>query len=283
MQLGNCVVVAGGNADVDNQQQVMFYRQDRGWGVLGKYGLSLFAMAVLGGGKLLVLIGGYDLAMDTYSSNLVQWDRSGKYWRSVFLPMPTARSDAAAVGYKDYLVVAGGSNGVSNLTTVEVLDIHSVQWTTVAPLPAPIEGLIQSVPLVDPSRPEADTWYIMGWETGLRQPANTFSLSLDQLTAQMRGEGVVGWAQLPTPPLACCGAVSFRGCLLAVGGKDRHGTSKKDIYLYLPGTCEWLRVAELPVAKHNCCCCALSSQEFLIIGGAAEATQFSSRVDIARS
>ena len=279
--LGSSVVVAGGNADVDNQQQVMYYRPEkRAWGTLGRYQLSLFAMAVLGGNRLLVLVGGYDITTDTYSRSLVQWDAKGRYWRRIFRPMPTARSDAAAIGYKDYLVVAGGSNGEENLTTVEVLDTRVVQWSTVASLPAPIEGLIQSAPQIDAARPELDTWFLMGWETGLRQPALTFSLSLHQLTQQLGGGEPAGWAMLPPPPLACCGAVTFRGCLLAVGGKDRHGGRKKDIHLYLPGTCEWLRVSELPVAKHNCCCFALSPEEFMVIGG-TEATQFSTRVDTA--
>ena len=278
--LGSNVVVGGGHADVDNQQQVMFYHKNKGWGMLGKYSHSLFAMAVIQG-RLLVLVGGYDVVMDSYSNRIVQWDHQGKYWHPIYTPMPTARSDAAAVGYKHYLVVAGGSNGVQNLTTVEVLDTQTVQWTTVAPLPAPIEGLIQSVPLVDPARPQADTWYLMGWEKGLRQPAHTFSLSLDQLVAQLRGEDKVAWARLPDPPLACCGAVTFRGCLLALGGKDRHGVKKRDVYLYLPGTCEWLRVAELPVARHSCTGFPLSSSEFLVVGG-TEATQFSTRVEIAR-
>ena len=282
VMLGNNVIVAGGNADVDNQQQVMFYRPEkRVWGTLGRYNLCLFGMAVLGGNRMLVLVGGYDLTTDTYSNSLVQWDHKGRYWRPIFRPMPTARSDAAAVGYKGYLVVAGGSNGEENLTVVEVLNTQSVQWSTVAPLPAPIEGLVQSVPLEDAARPEADTWYLMGWETGLRQPAHTFSISLHRLSVQLEGGESAGWAMLPPPPLACCGAVIFRGCLLAVGGKDRHGGRKKDVHLYLPGTCEWLRVAELPVAKHNCCCFPLSSVEFMVIGG-SEATQFSTRVDIAR-
>lgn len=280
---GSSVVVAGGNADVDNQQQVMYYRPEHHrWGALGRYSLSLFAMAVLGGNRLLVLVGGYDLATDTYSNSLVQWDSKGKYWRPVFHPMPTARSDAAALGYKDYLIVAGGSNGIENLTTVEVLNTRTVQWSTVTSLPVPIEGLIQSVPLINPSQSHSDTWYLMGWESGLRQPAHTMSISLTQLTSHLEGNGGMGWAMLPSPPLACAGAVVFRGCLLAVGGKDRHGGKKEAIYLYLPGTCEWLRVAELPVAKHSCCCFSLSSDEFMIIGG-SEATQFSTRVDIARA
>lgn len=287
VHFANSIVVAGGNADVDAQQCVMYYRPEhRRWNVLGKYHLSLFAMAVLGGNRMLVLVGGYDLAHDSYSNNLVQWDVRGKYWRTTFPPMPTARSDAAAVGYKDYLLVAGGSNGVEYLTTVEVLNIRTVQWSTVSPLPVPMEGLIQSVPLVNPAKPDTDTWFIMGWESGLRQPADSFALSLSQLVAQMEGGEEVGWCMLPTPPLACCGAVAFKGGLLAVGGKDQRGLKKKDIYLYLPGTCEWVPVAELPVAKHSCCCLPLphdpnnSKREFMIIGG-TEATQFSTRVDIA--
>ena len=73
VMFGNSVVVAGGHADVDSQQQVMFYRPDRRvWNTLGKYNLSLFAMAVLGDNRMLVLVGGYNLASDTYSNNLVQ-------------------------------------------------------------------------------------------------------------------------------------------------------------------------------------------------------------------
>ena len=272
-------MVAGGNADVDNVQQVMFYRQDRGWGLLGKYSLSLFAMAVLEG-RLLLLVGGYSLPLDTYSSDLVQWDRPNRQWRPIFKPMPTPRSDAAALGYKQYLLVAGGSNGVENLSTVEVLDVRTVEWSSVAPLPIPIEGLIQSVSHVDPAHPDSDTWYLMGWEKGLRRPPSVFCISLEQLVRQARGDGpAAAWAQLPDPPLASCGAVTFRGCLLAVGGKDRQSTKKKDIYLYLPGTCEWLRVAELLTARHSCSCISLSSEEFLVIGG-SEATPYSTRVDI---
>ena len=277
--LGNNVVVAGGNADVDNVQQVMFYRQDRGWGLLGKYSLSLFAMAVLEG-RLLLLVGGYNLPLDTYSSDLVQWDRPNRQWRPIFKPMPTPRSDAAALGYKQYLLVAGGSNGVENLSTVEVLDVRTVEWSLVAPLPIPIEGLIQSVSHVDPAHPDSDTWYLMGWEKGLRRPPSTFCIPLEHLVRQARSDGpAAAWAQLPDPPLASCGAVTFRGCLLAVGGKDRQSTKKKDIYLYLPGTCEWLRVAELLTARHSCSCISLSSEEFLVIGG-SEATPYSNRVDI---
>lgn len=280
--LGTSVVVAGGNADVDNQQQVMYYKHERQqWGSLGRYNLSLFGMAVLGGNRMLVLVGGYDITTDMYSNNLVMWDHKGKYWKPTFLPMPTARSDAAAVGYKGYLVVAGGSNGEENLTVVEVLDTYSVQWSTVNPIPAPIEGPIQSVSMEDAARPESDTWYLMGWETGLRQPPHTFSISLHELTQQLGGADGAGWCMLPSPPLACCGAVIFRGCLLVVGGKDKHGGRRKDVFLYLPGTCEWLKVADLPGAKYNCCCFSLSSEEFLVIGG-TETTQFSTRVEIAR-
>ena len=279
VMLGNYVVIAGGNADGNNVQQVTFYHPDKGWGLLGKYKHTLFAMAVLE--ERLLLIGGYNLTVDKYSNELVEWVNIGRLWRPVFKPMPTARSDAAALGYDQYLLVAGGSNGGEQLTVFEVLDTNVEEWTTLAPLPVPIEGLTQSTTYVNSNHPHLDTWYLMGWEKGLLNPPSVFSVSLEQLVQQAKeGTQAAIWAQLPNPPLACCGVVAFQGCLLAVGGKDKKAAKRKDIYLYLPGTCEWLHVADLPTPRHSSCCFSPSSKEFLVIGG-CEDVEFSTRVDTA--
>ena len=280
----NVVMVGGGNADIDNVQRVMYYQWGKGWGTLGKYNNTLFAMAVLGGGRRLVLIGGYNQPQDTYSNEIVHWDNHGKRWLPIYIPMPTARSDAAALAYKQYLLVAGGCNSMGNLTTVEVLNTETVQWSTVAPLPVPIEGLIQSTSHIDSAHPQSDTWYLMGWERGLNQPPNTFRISIRELIQQAKGElQWANWVKLPDPPLSCCSAVVFRGCLFAVGGKDQQNVKKKDIHLYMSGTCQWLCVAELPTPRHSCSCCAFSSEEFMVIGGCENTgnTMFSTRVDLA--
>ena len=64
------VVVAGGNANGNSIQQVTFYNPGIGWCLLGKYELTHFAMAVLGGRVL--LIGGYNLTEDKYGNELVE-------------------------------------------------------------------------------------------------------------------------------------------------------------------------------------------------------------------
>ena len=215
---------------------------------------------------------------------MVQWDKAGRSWRPIFKPMPTERSDATALGHKHYLIVAGGSSGGAGLAVVEVLDTCSVEWSTLADLPVPIHGLVQSMVHLDPAHPHQDTWYLMGWEKGRLSPPTTLCVSLKQLLGGGRDEPhSSSWLRLPDPPLACCGAVVLKGCLLAVGGRDKSDVLRRDIFLYLPGTCEWLHVADLPTARHSACCIALSSHEMMVIGGCeTRHSQFSSRVDTTR-
>ena len=51
--------------------------------------------------------------------------------------MPIKRSHTAAVTTKQHLIVAGGKCGSNRLDTVEVMDIQTLVWSTVASLPHP--------------------------------------------------------------------------------------------------------------------------------------------------
>ena len=57
------------------------------------------------------------------------------------------------------------------------------------------------------------------------------------------------WSRLPDPPLACCGAAIFRGCLLAIGGKDESGVLRR------------LHMADLPNARQHVLHCPLLSRD----------------------
>ena len=66
--------------------------------------------------------------------------REGR-WIEIFPPMPTARGFAGAVSNERVLVVMGGGNLSVKLSTVEVMNISSRQWSTVCPLPRPLTSI----------------------------------------------------------------------------------------------------------------------------------------------
>ena len=70
----------------------------------------------------------------------------------------------------------------------------------------------------------------------------------------------------------------MRGHLLAVGGRDKH-TERKEIYMYFPGTSEWLNVASLEYPRHSITCVPLSDKKFVVLGGKDESAEFSTKVD----
>ena len=106
------------------------------WSVLPKCPRQCSSLAVVNG--QLTAIGGYD---DTFmiTNKLLTlhegWLR--RRWSDVFPPMPTKRSrrGTTAETSKEHLIVAGGSTGLYNINTVEVMDTKTLVWSTVASLP----------------------------------------------------------------------------------------------------------------------------------------------------
>ncbi len=258
------VIIGGGDADGELARRVLVYDCDRQkWGVLGYYSHRHFSIAVVK--QDLLLVGGFDEIRDEYTGKVSKWDQTNKFWQRLDPPMPTPRGEATAIGYMSYLVVIGGFDG-SALSTVEVLDFDSEnpkKWCAVASLP---EACISPQPVLTQ---EGEGLYVLGRGSGLKDKKLAFSASLAQLVQGAKG----AWTQLTEPPLACSGAVGLRGYLLAIGGKDKQSQKKASVHMYLPGTGEWLCVAELPYPQHSCTCASLSPERFLIIGGVERANR----------
>ena len=72
------------------------------------------------------------------STAIQLWDSEGRRWNTQHYPrMPTGRTQSAAVGYQQYLIVACGSNK----DTVEVLDCSTHQWYSAQPVPVGDMGM----------------------------------------------------------------------------------------------------------------------------------------------
>ena len=117
--------MGGGIADKDEDEHtVMVYQQGLGWRTLPRYRYRYFGMAVLQ--DQLTLVGGWDSFTSEATNQISVWN--AQQWTQPYPPMPTPRDSSAVVTYMKWLVVAGGSDGGSFLTAVEVMDSTNKQW-----------------------------------------------------------------------------------------------------------------------------------------------------------
>ena len=104
------------------------------WRELPKCLYEYCSSAIING--QLTTIGGMDIHCE-YTNKLFSLQTE---WNEVFPPMQTKRCSTSAVITKEHLIVAGGATGLlltDAVSTVEVMDIKTLVWSTVANLPHP--------------------------------------------------------------------------------------------------------------------------------------------------
>ena len=97
-----------------------------------------FSMALVKG--LVTVIGGCSVVTACASNVLTSYDESSNKWGVQFPPMPTKRCATSAVSTATHVVVVGGilDNDGGYLDVVEVLDMSSMEWSTVCQFPMPV-------------------------------------------------------------------------------------------------------------------------------------------------
>ena len=186
-------------------------------------------------GKLVLAGGGDYNGYDV--DKITVWDSRTRRWTNPYPPMPTARSQAAAVGYKKYLVVACGFPG---LPTVNVLDSSSGRWYTAQPLPVGTRQM--SAALV------GDYWYLTssrGWKDLRYHIFGAHLPTLIDNALLSKGETAPIWQELSLVPYDSL--ASFKGHLLAVG---------RAIVYYDKEENKWKEYEKLPFTGWKSVCCA---------------------------
>ena len=209
----------------------------------------------------LVLVGGWDKSTYEKSNKIVVWDNQSQKWVYHYTPMTTARDNPAAVGYREYLIVAGGTNSERNtILDVYILDTTSRKWVTAESLPS--TSYYRSV-LIE------DTLYLVGDDTRVVLRAHVPTL-ISQATSATPTSSQSVWESLPNTPFYRSSPVAIDNVLVTVGGNTsgspfdpNHTTS---IQLYNTTNKKWTRVGDLPEALDNCACTVLSG-ELLVLGG----------------
>ena len=112
---------------------------EEAWTLLPELKYSSSALAVVH--ETLVAIGGSSSGVGSWHSesnslfSLFPKKMLKKAWQEILPPMPTRRSSAVAVFVDDYLVVAGGQIKHKNVDLIEILNMKTLQWSTVCSLP----------------------------------------------------------------------------------------------------------------------------------------------------
>jgi len=140
MVVQGIVYVGGGFAGYGsyNNYIVMEYNTQSGkWAKWPPYITCDFAMTAIN--NQLVLVGGWDHGRTCMVIPLLGvWKANQREWTHPYPEMPTARSVCSAVVYNnEWLVVAGGWDGSSRLSSVEIMNVDSKQWHIGPPTPVP--------------------------------------------------------------------------------------------------------------------------------------------------
>ena len=248
------VYYGGGNASAESDCVIYCYDPQRDdWTTLPQLAVRRFGLGHIDG-KLVVVGGtGKDSSATSKELYIIGVDeRSPKWRRNYYPPMPTARSFPTVVSHQSSLIVAGGFlTGYKYTRVVEIFSLQSQQWYVGDRLPTPCYNMstvvIQGV-----------CYYLGGFNNNgtLNQALCTSVNDLCGNTLSQRAHSVdpgtcdtqSAWRTLTHTPVFGPSAVAIAGSLFALGGAETcaQTTTQDKIYVYAPTSNSWIYVSDLP-------------------------------------
>ena len=234
---------------------------------------------------LLTAVGGDESGKRTNTLLSLKYKGITKKWSKHFPPMPTKRTATAAVCSGRSLVVAGGSGeklSSGSLTTVEVMDTDTPQWSTASSLSHPVQKASMAIC--------GDNLYLLGGYSQSGHPSKfVLACSLSALLQTSRTkqrshsvkEGTQGSRERPhslqddprtvwnrvanVPALATC--TTLCGHLLVIGGCDSDKSYTNDILQYDPAMNTWTVIGRMPTPRAQSLVAVLPGDKLMVVGG----------------
>ena len=179
-------------------------------------------------------------------------------WKD-YSEMPTARSDATAVGHRSALIVAGGAIKMEGtwiiVSTTELLDTSNGIWYTCNNLPSPHQQMKAAI--------MNDKLYLLGGvDKDIKPSPQVFVASLDTLSTHQ-----LNWQSAPNTPW-CCSApvVLYNKFLLTIGGEQGSVTSR--VCILNPSAEQWYYLTDIPEARSGAAAVSVVDN-VLVLGGVA--------------
>ena len=229
------------------------------WTELPPCEYAYFSLAVVND-KVTTIGGSY---RGTETNRLLCLEDRGTKWRELLPPMPTARAWPVTVTIPTHLIVAGGGKPpeLEALSTVEILDTNTLQWSSASSLPETLEYPHMS---------------LCGEHLYISKDGTFFSCSVEKLlksckpasTNSSAGESV--WAKLADIPVPYGASLTtLRGQVLAIGGRDEEyvGIQTAAILRYNRSTNSWSVIGEMPSPRTDPVVALLPNNELIAVGG----------------
>ena len=213
-------------------------------------------LAIVNG--LLTTVGGNN------SNKLFSLTGEGKdrKWTEVFPPMTTKRKLTIAVTTGRALIVAGGGDR-GGLTTVEIMNTDTRQWSTAADLPQTMVSASATVC--------GDRIYMCDGKSVITcsLPALLQSCRPKIFEAQPSTPSPQGpvWSTVTDLPVEQSTIVSINNRLLAIGGCASDYKPTTAVHLYDPVNNSWQTISHFSTARDQCFAVVLPNNRIMVVGG----------------
>ena len=280
-----------------NSQKVLAYTLDEGrWSsnAVPECPLQNSHLIVVNG--LLTAVGGqYEGEITNSLLSLVDGHHDGK-WVEKFPPFPSKRMSVSVVCYMHYLVVAGGKlQMLSNeykVTTVEVMNVNTMQWYNAASLPYPACSMGASVCgdqlyLAGGFEVDGDTKKVLHCSlpalTQSCQPlSNSLGARIKRAISSPQGRDHHIWQNVADVTVDHPKLVTVSGELVAVGCRGSGLLTTTVVCVYKPRVGYWKTVSTVPTARDWSFVVAPTDDKFqlMVVGGYVQSISGSSCTDI---
>ena len=280
---GDLVYCADGN--YRSTKVLMFNSRTRGWTVLPECPKQFFSIAVVNG--QLTAIGGEQSDKATNTLLSLPQDRPGIFqqkWIQRLPPMTYCHNGPAVATTNTSLMVAGGWGPDKGKAPVEVLDIQTLHWSTVASLLHPIQQATATIC--------GDRLYIGG---GFRNGEQTKSVVMcevkDLLQSQSQSlltrlglsSSPPVWKEVAPLPVFLSSLVTLQGQLLAVGGSTTEDDtdSTSEVMQYDAATNSWKVISQMKMKRRYSLVAVLPNNTLMVCGGNTPYSNTTDSVEIA--
>ena len=214
--------------------------------------------------------GGSDLQPATNKLFSFTGEGRDKSWIEEFPPMPTKRCRSTALCTGTSLIVAGGQETMFStcLTTVEVMNTETRQWSTAADLPPRMAGygcVISSTLCGD------QFIVIRNHEEVYKCPLQSCISPSSHYASESPShtKPSVQWNRIADVPERFPTCVSFNGQLIAITGEFLDHGPTIPVYTYDLVSNSWTIISHMSTSHDRLFCCAalLPDNQLVVVGG----------------
>ena len=283
---GDMVYCADG---VSGSKVLMFNSRTGGWTILPECPKKYFSIAVVNG--QLTAIGGRQSDKETNTLLSLSQDRPGIFqpslpqkWFQQLPPMKYCRNGPAVATTNTSLIVAGGCGPDGKKAPVEVLDIQTLRWSTVASLLYPLEQTTATI--------YGDRLYI-GGGFGTDEPTKSVVVCEVKDLLQSQQHSLLSklglsssppvWKEFAPLPVIRSSLITFQGQLLAVGGSTTGGRtgSTSEVRQYDAATNSWKVISQMKMKRAYSLIAVIPNNRLMVCGGNTPRSSTTDSVEIA--